>query len=316
VSIFFDRKREEAFDKVQRMTMNLRMRHLLCCGALLASLATAIDVREMQSATSKYEKRDTSCNPEVSSWCTVDKQFDSFGEQEDDLPYDLYTCPFGRDMRFPGYHEYPQVDSLYQEILFYTDLDDKEDKDTCFDLDGTVQICGSYRPHYHELVVHYPARYVDTVKRVVWVGGGDSMLLHEVLKYPTLELVVGLELDQTVTRNSFKHFGTQPHWDNDKVEWWYGDAAKSLMMLPKDYFGSFDLVLVDLSETVMSITVTEHLDIFGALALLLTDKGIIVKNELYLEKFSELFDYTMQVHAYDIPVICSQAVVLGSYGNE
>ena len=26
------------------------------------------------------------------------------------------------------------------------------------------------------------------------------------------------------------------HWDNDKVQWWYGDAAKSLMMLPEDYF--------------------------------------------------------------------------------
>lgn len=38
------------------------------------------------------------------------------------------------------------------------------------------------------------------VKRVVFVGGGDSMLLHEVLKYEGLEMVLGLELDQKVTR--------------------------------------------------------------------------------------------------------------------
>jgi spermidine synthase len=38
------------------------------------------------------------------------------------------------------------------------------------------------------------------VKRVVFVGGGDSMLLHEVLKYKDLEIVLGLELDQKVTR--------------------------------------------------------------------------------------------------------------------
>ena len=126
------------------------------------------------------------------------------------------------------------------------------------------------------------------------------MLLHEVLKYPKLEFVVGLELgmfriivvvfsllstsqlvlyvsDQTVTRGAFKHFGTQPHWDNEKVQWWYGDAAKSLLMLPKEYFGTFDMVLVDLSETVMSALVTKDLDIMSALSLLLKPEGIFVK---------------------------------------
>ena len=77
------------------------------------------------------------------------------------------------------------------------------------------------------------------------------MLLHEVLKYPTLELVVGLELDQTVVRKSFKHFQSQPHFDDDRVEWWFGDATKSLLLLQEEYWQSFDLVLVDLSETVM-----------------------------------------------------------------
>ena len=141
------------------------------------------------------------------------------------------------------------------------------------------------------------------------------MLLHEILQYPDLELVVGLELDQQVTRHSFMHFGTQPHWDNDKVQWWFGDAAKSLLMLPADYFGSFDMVLVDLSETVMSFSVNKGLDIFGAMALLLNEKGIIVKNELYFDKFAEIFDYALQIHFDDVPVICCQALVLGSYEN-
>jgi len=138
------------------------------------------------------------------------------------------------------------------------------------------------------------------------------MLLHEILKYNSLQLVIGLEIDQTVTRKSFKHFGTQPHWDNDKVQWWYGDAAKSLLMLPTSYFGSFDLVLVDLSETVMSITVTDGLDIMAALGLLLKPEGILVKNEIYLEKLSEVFQHTLQLHFYDVPVICSQALIFAS----
>ena len=92
------------------------------------------------------------------------------------------------------------------------------------------------------------------------------MLLHEALKYPNLEKVVGLELDQTVTRKCFKHFETSPHFDDDRVEWWFGDATKSLLLLPEEYWGSFDLVLVDLSETVMSFSVTAELDVFDALS--------------------------------------------------
>jgi len=236
-------------------------------------------------------------------------EYDALDFHEDGLDYSRYCCEQGEKMDFPSYSSIDDVESAYQSMNFFQDLDNK---DTCFDLDGTVQICGSYRPHYHEMAVHYPARFLDSIKRVAFVGGGDSMLLHEIIKYPTLELVIGLEIDQKVTRSSFKHFGTQPHWDNEKVQWWYGDAAKSLLMLPKDYFGSFDLVLVDLSETVMSITVTEGLDIFDALGLLLKDEGILVKNELYVEQFSKIWDYTAQIHYYNVPVICSQAMVLGS----
>jgi hypothetical protein len=34
---------------------------------------------------------------------------------------------------------------------------------------------------------------------------------------PSLELVVGLELDQFVLRNSFRYFHTQPHFDDKRV---------------------------------------------------------------------------------------------------
>ena len=165
------------------------------------------------------------------------------------------------------------------------------------DLDGVLQICDAYRPHYHEMMVHNTARFLPLggVKRVLWVGGGDSMLLHEILKYPSLELAVGLELDQKVTRGAYKHFGTQPHYDNEKVQWWYGDASKSLLMLPRKYFGSFDMVLVDLSETVMSFKVTDELDVLEALTLLVKPNGIFVKNEVYFGKFKTIFPYSVQV---------------------
>lgn len=43
--------------------------------------------------------------------------------------------------------------------------------------------------------------------------GGDNIFFYEVPKYPDLELVIGMELDQMVVHGSFKHFKIQPHYD-------------------------------------------------------------------------------------------------------
>jgi len=236
-------------------------------------------------------------------------RYDDLTKDKDVFYSELVCGNMYEIMEFKGYKKFKNIESHYQDLSFshnpYT-------TDVCFSLDGICQICGNYRPHYHEMSVHYAARYLVSLKRALFVGGGDSMLLHELLQYPSIETVVALELDQTVPRASFKYFGTQPHWDNEKVEWWFGDATKSLTMLPKEYFGSFDMVLVDLSETVMSLTVTKELDVMSALSLLLKPDGIMLKNELYFETMSDIFEHTLQYWYYDVPTICSQSMVLGS----
>mmetsp|Transcript_13253 Transcript_13253/g.31817 ORF Transcript_13253/g.31817 Transcript_13253/m.31817 type:complete len:1308 (+) Transcript_13253:201-4124(+) len=200
--------------------------------------------------------------------------------------------------------------SAYQQINYYRDPDTD---DVCLYLDGVYQQCVSYWPHYHELVVHKPAKYLkEDLKRVLWVGGGDSGPLNEFLKYPSLELVVGLELDQQVTRSAFKHFASRPHYDNPKVQWWYGDASKSLLMLPEDYFGSFDLVVVDLSDTVFSLSVSAELDVIEAISLLLRPGGIFEMNELFMKKVSNVFEHAIHYQFSDVPKICDQAAIFAS----
>jgi len=200
----------------------------------------------------------------------------------------------------------------------------------------------SYRPHYHEFFVHFPASFLPQMRRAIFVGGGDSMLLHELLYYPEIELIVGLELDQVysiwivliliyflnhsstnnflplsqvVVRDSFRHFFTQPHFDNPKVQWWFGDAAKSLRMIPSTWYGTFDLVMVDLSETVMSMSVSEELDILKALAMLVNPShGVFIKNERYIRELNKIFHHVIQIYLPDTPLLCDQDWVLGSHG--
>ena len=258
----------------------------------------------------KETRQDELCLHGKSDSCQVsNSRYDALNEMYNNENYDTYVCDI--DWSFPTYEVLGTIQSQYQESYF---IEHPEHHDVCFELDTTWQICGSYRPHYHEFGTHYPASFLPKLKRVLWVGGGDSMLLHEILKYNTsLELAIGLELDQKVTRSSFRYFGTQPHWDkHDRVQWWYGDAAKSLLMLPKEYFGTFDLILVDLSETVMSFSVNKELDIMAALSLLLKPDGIFMKNEVYMDQLSELFTHSMHLHVFSVPILCSQSFIYGS----
>ena len=101
-----------------------------------------------------------------------------------------------------------------------------------------------------------------------------------------------------------------------QVQWWYGDAAKSLLVIPKEWYGTFDLVLVDLSETVLSLSVCDKLDILSALGLLLKPDGILVKNDEYFHKLSTVFNYTLQLEfdiSIPVPSLCSQPVIYASH---
>ncbi len=134
--------------------------------------------------------------------CQVTPNVQHFTNDFGQLEFKWSSCDDPYDDSHDDFEEVAVENSLYQTVIFEENLI-KEDK--CLRLDATLQQCSSYRPHYHEPFVHYSASYLNKdlmsgVKRVVFVGGGDSMLLHEILKYEELELVLGLELDQKVTR--------------------------------------------------------------------------------------------------------------------
>jgi len=218
--------------------------------------------------------------------------------EDRDPDYNRASCKHYFDLR--GHQDFDSSSSFYQEINWsekvVTPSSWTPEIDICMSLDDITQICSSYRPNYHEPFVHFPAAYLKEFKRVAFIGGGDSMLLHEALRYPSVELVLGLELDQKNVRESFRNFRTKPHFDDPRVQWWFGDAAKSLNLLPREWFGTFDLVMVDLSETGMSLSVNDDLDIFSALALLLKSDGIMVKNEDYFGQMSKYFDHSVSVY--------------------
>ena len=251
------------------------------------------------------------------------------GEQQQDMMdgYDSLQKPKGRLAYFQGDYMncaegeivddgdlLDRVKGFYQKLeFFYEDTTDN----TYMKMADTLHSASNFRLHYHESSIHVPLQYVKDVKRVAYIGGGDNMVLAEVLKYPNIELVVGMELDQQASRSSLKFFGTTPGFHDPRVQWWYGDGAKSLQIIPEEYYGSFDLVLVDLlTDHAESIKVAADLSLIDVAPLLMKqDGGVLARNEDYMDRSAISTRMTKRVVEYnyfDVPRICEQSITVGS----
>jgi spermidine synthase len=247
-----------------------------------------------------------------------ERQYDSLVESKNSavVPMDnFHVCtsdPVEDDRDSFAIYTIEEDQSHYQYIRF--SYNSKQD-DTSLTLANWLQTSSSSRAHYHEAFVHPAASFVKDLKRIIYIGGGDNMLLHEFMKYKDLELVVGIELDQKVSRLSFKHFGNSPLFNDPRIQWWFGDATKALYALPEEYFGSFDLVLVDLLTFVAdTVKVTDDLTIMEAAALLMKpDGGVIARQEDFsVRSYNDVAKYVVELEWRDLPFLCELSITFES----
>ena len=131
--------------------------------------------------------------------------------------------------------------SNYQKIK----VEEKDNKNRCLYLDKEIQLCTKYEKRYHEYMVHFPAAYIENVEKVLIIGGGDLMILREVMKYNSIEQVDMLELDRLVVNVSKRYFYTDNFDDDDRVKIHFADARKSITKLPDNFY---DLIIIDITE--------------------------------------------------------------------
>src|ERR1700755_195885 len=102
--------------------------------------------------------------------------------------------------------------------------------------------------HYHEMIVHPALTTSPRIKRVLVIGGGDGGTVREVLRYPEVESVVMVELDEMVVDVCKEHmpsFGVP--WDDKRLTLKFEDGIASL----KNYAGEpYDVILIDGSDPV------------------------------------------------------------------
>jgi spermidine synthase len=142
-------------------------------------------------------------------------------------------------------------------------------------LDGKVQSSLLDEFIYHETLVH-PAMLVHPApKRVFIVGGGEGATLREVLRHPTVERALMVDIDEEVVTRCKELL---PEWhkgsfDDPRAEVRFLDARQYL----EETKERFDVVIIDISEPVEEgpayLLFTK--EFYQIVYRCLTDRGII-----------------------------------------
>lgn len=113
-------------------------------------------------------------------------------------------------------------------------------------LDGKLQSAEADEFIYHEALVHLPLLTHGAPKRVLIAGGGEGATIREVLRYPEIEKVYMVDLDDQVVQICKEHLSEwhQGSFDDPRVELVYADAREFIANSKE----SFDVIILDLPE--------------------------------------------------------------------
>ncbi len=112
-------------------------------------------------------------------------------------------------------------------------------------LDGYMMLTEKDEFIYHEMIVHVPMCVKPDCKTVLVVGGGDGGTVRELLRYPSVEHVDLVEIDEMVVRACREHLvQTAGCLGDERVSIHYEDGLKFVRHCEDQY----DLIIVDSTD--------------------------------------------------------------------
>lgn len=133
--------------------------------------------------------------------------------------------------------------STFQKI----DIFDTFEFGKVFTLDGLVMITEKDEFVYHDMITHVPLAVNPDIKRVLVIGGGDGGTVRELTKYPTIEKIDMVEIDEMVVRACQKFIPlTAAKLEDPRVTLYFEDGVKFV----EDKKNCYDLILVDSTDPI------------------------------------------------------------------
>jgi spermidine synthase len=140
-------------------------------------------------------------------------------------------------------------------------------------LDGMVMTTKRDEFVYHEMVAHVPLFTHPNPKKVLVVGGGDGGVIREVLKHPSVEKAVLVEIDGKVIEYS-KEFLPEiaGELENPRVDVQVDDGFMHIAKSENEY----DVIMVDSTEPVGPAVNLFTKGFYDGIAKALKEDGIFV----------------------------------------
>lgn len=117
----------------------------------------------------------------------------------------------------------------------------------CLIIDGKIQSSTSDEWIYHEALVHPAMVSHPKPLRVLIVGGGEGATLREVLKHPSVQEAIMVDLDEEIIKVVKRYMAELPQgsFENPKVKLYFKDGRRFLEEQPNE---SFDVIIVDVTD--------------------------------------------------------------------
>jgi len=112
-------------------------------------------------------------------------------------------------------------------------------------LDGFMMLTEKDEFIYHEMMVHIPMAVHPAAKKVLIIGGGDGGAIRELVRYPLVEQIDLVEIDELVVEVCKKHLPqTACCFGDERVTVHYQDGLKFIRHCENEY----DLIIVDSTD--------------------------------------------------------------------
>lgn len=125
------------------------------------------------------------------------------------------------------------------------DIFDSKEFGRFLTLDGYMMLTEKDEFIYHEMMVHIPMAVHPTAKKVLIIGGGDGGAIRELVRYPLVEHIDLVEIDELVVEVCKKHLPqTACCFNDERVTIHYQDGLKFIRRCENEY----DLIIVDSTD--------------------------------------------------------------------
>jgi len=223
-------------------------------------------------------------------------------------PYEAHMYGLGRIVK--------SIQTKYQDVKIIDTLE----YGRCLFLNGKIQSARLDEFIYHEALIH-PALFLHPKPERIFVGGGgEGAILREILKHPTIEKVVMVDIDKEVVELARKYLLSwhRGRFEDPRVKVYYQDARKFLRKEKE----TFDCIFLDLCDPGENEGPSELLftkEFYTLIKKRLSENGIVAvqsgsTNLNMLKYFSNVFQTLKAVFPFVLPYQVYVPSFVGPWG--